>query len=140
MNQSHSPDLFIVDNSNGDRKVRSYLREWCDLSIAIEKEVLNKHLRPLQAGPGPATQFPTYAESFPPLTGQSIPALSASTSKNLPDSLKPRVDCVAFFSQLVLTSLPFVSTAGRGAVPSGTAPAFYSGRALLFVPIPVPIS
>lgn len=49
MNQSNSSDLFIVDNSNGDRKVRSYLREWCDLSIAIEKKVLNKHLRPLQA-------------------------------------------------------------------------------------------
>jgi hypothetical protein len=51
MKQSNSSDLFIVDNSNGDWKVRSYLREWCDLSIAIEKEVLNKHHRPLQAGP-----------------------------------------------------------------------------------------
>jgi superfamily II DNA or RNA helicase len=36
MNQSHSSDLFIVDNSNGDWKVRSYLREWCDLSSAID--------------------------------------------------------------------------------------------------------
>ncbi|PAZ01714.1 MAG: hypothetical protein CAK85_01785 [Spartobacteria bacterium AMD-G5] len=49
MNQSYSSDLFIVGNSNGDRKVRPYLREWCDLSSAIEKEVRNKHLRPLQA-------------------------------------------------------------------------------------------
>jgi superfamily II DNA or RNA helicase len=29
-------DLFIVDNSNGDWKVRSYLREWCELSSAID--------------------------------------------------------------------------------------------------------
>jgi hypothetical protein len=33
---SDSSDLFIVDNSNGDWKVRSYLREWCDLSSAID--------------------------------------------------------------------------------------------------------
>ena len=36
MNSNESSDLFIVDNSNGDWKVRSYLREWCDLSSAID--------------------------------------------------------------------------------------------------------
>jgi hypothetical protein len=36
MKQSNSSDLFIVDNSNGDWKVRSYLREWCDLSSSID--------------------------------------------------------------------------------------------------------
>ena len=29
-------DLFIVDNSDGDWKVRSYLADWCDLSSAID--------------------------------------------------------------------------------------------------------
>jgi superfamily II DNA or RNA helicase len=36
MKQNESSDLFIVDNSNGDWKVRSYLREWCELSSAID--------------------------------------------------------------------------------------------------------
>ncbi|MDP2825786.1 MAG: hypothetical protein Q8O52_24250 [Sulfuritalea sp.] len=29
-------DLFIVDNSDADWKVRSYLKDWCELSSAIE--------------------------------------------------------------------------------------------------------
>jgi hypothetical protein len=29
-------ELFIVDNSDADWKVRSYLSEWCDLSQAID--------------------------------------------------------------------------------------------------------
>ena len=29
-------DLFIVDNSDGDWKVHSYLADWCDLSSAID--------------------------------------------------------------------------------------------------------
>jgi hypothetical protein len=29
-------ELFIVDNSDADWKVRSYLSEWCDLSKAID--------------------------------------------------------------------------------------------------------
>ena len=29
-------ELFIVDNSDADWKVRSYLSEWCDLSNAID--------------------------------------------------------------------------------------------------------
>ena len=29
-------DLFIVDNSDADWKVRSYLADWCDLSKAID--------------------------------------------------------------------------------------------------------
>lgn len=29
-------ELFIVDNSDGDWKVRSYLRDWCELSRAID--------------------------------------------------------------------------------------------------------
>jgi len=36
MEQPAENDLFIVDNSNGEWKVRSYLREWCDLSSAID--------------------------------------------------------------------------------------------------------
>lgn len=36
MDASPDNDLFIVDNSNGEWKVRSYLREWCDLSSAID--------------------------------------------------------------------------------------------------------
>jgi len=35
MNQSAS-DLFIVDNSDADWKVRSYLKDWCELSSAID--------------------------------------------------------------------------------------------------------
>ena len=35
MNESAS-DLFIVDNSDADWKVRSYLRDWCELSKAID--------------------------------------------------------------------------------------------------------
>ena len=77
-----------------------------------------------KAGSGPATQFPTHA----------------TASKTAADFLKARLDCAAFFTQLFYTSLPFVSTAGRGAVPSGTAPAFSGGSALVSAPIPVPIS
>jgi hypothetical protein len=29
-------DLFIVDNSDGDWKVHSYLADWCELSSAID--------------------------------------------------------------------------------------------------------
>ena len=29
-------DLFIIDNSDSDWKVGSYLTEWCDLSKAID--------------------------------------------------------------------------------------------------------
>ncbi len=29
-------DLFIVDNSDADWKVRSYLKDWCELSSAID--------------------------------------------------------------------------------------------------------
>ncbi|MDP2786488.1 MAG: hypothetical protein Q8O79_00195 [Pseudomonadota bacterium] len=29
-------DLFIVDNSDADWKVRSYLKDWCELSRAID--------------------------------------------------------------------------------------------------------
>lgn len=32
----NASDLFIVDNSDGDWKVRSYLSDWCDLSKAID--------------------------------------------------------------------------------------------------------
>lgn len=35
MNKSAS-DLFIVDNSDADWKVRSYLKDWCELSSAID--------------------------------------------------------------------------------------------------------
>lgn len=35
MNRSAS-ELFIVDNSETDWKVRSYLWEWCELSRAID--------------------------------------------------------------------------------------------------------
>ncbi len=35
MSQSAS-ELFIVDNSDSDWKVRSYLSDWCDLSSAID--------------------------------------------------------------------------------------------------------
>jgi superfamily II DNA or RNA helicase/HKD family nuclease len=35
MNKSTS-DLFIVDNSDKDWKVRSYLKEWCEISSAID--------------------------------------------------------------------------------------------------------
>ncbi|MDP2785524.1 MAG: hypothetical protein Q8O38_13165 [Sulfurimicrobium sp.] len=35
MNQSAS-DLFIVDNSDADWKVRSYLKDWCELSSAMD--------------------------------------------------------------------------------------------------------
>ena len=33
--KENSAGLFIVDNSDSDWKVRSYLREWCELSTAI---------------------------------------------------------------------------------------------------------
>lgn len=37
MNDTSSPgSLFIVDNSDNDWKVRSYLREWCELSKAMD--------------------------------------------------------------------------------------------------------
>ena len=87
-------------------------------------------IRPFQkqTGPRPATQPPTHADSFPFQSEQSIPSLPASASKIPPESLKPVVDCHVFFEQPLDTSLPFVSTAGRGAVPSGTAPAFYGGN------------
>src|ERR1035437_6840931 len=32
----NASELFIVDNSDGDWKVRSYLSDWCDLSKAID--------------------------------------------------------------------------------------------------------
>ncbi len=32
----NASDLFIVDNSDGDWKVRSYLSDWCELSKAID--------------------------------------------------------------------------------------------------------
>ena len=35
MNKSAS-DLFIVDNSDADWKVRSYLKDWCERSKAID--------------------------------------------------------------------------------------------------------
>jgi hypothetical protein len=41
--------------------------------------------------------------------------------------MKARVDGAPFLIQPSATSLPFVSTAGRGAVPSGAAPAFFRG-------------
>jgi hypothetical protein len=35
---SKSPsELFIVDNSDSDWKVRSYLSDWCELSKAIDR-------------------------------------------------------------------------------------------------------
>jgi superfamily II DNA or RNA helicase len=34
--RNSASDLFIVDNSDSDWKVRSYLAEWCDLSQAID--------------------------------------------------------------------------------------------------------
>lgn len=34
--KDRSAGLFIVDNSDSDWKVRSYLREWCELSKAID--------------------------------------------------------------------------------------------------------
>ena len=35
MLESSGSDLFIVDNSDGDWKVRSYLADWCDLSSSL---------------------------------------------------------------------------------------------------------
>ena len=32
----NASDLFIVDNSDGDWKVRSYLSDWCELSKAMD--------------------------------------------------------------------------------------------------------
>lgn len=34
--QTSASELFIVDNSDADWKVRSYLSEWCELSKAID--------------------------------------------------------------------------------------------------------
>ena len=41
--------------------------------------------------------------------------------------MKAKVDGAPFLIHFSTTSLPFVSTAGREAVPSGTAPAFFRG-------------
>ncbi len=41
--------------------------------------------------------------------------------------MKARVDGAPFLIQTLVKSLPFVSTAGRGAVPSGAAPALFRG-------------
>lgn len=32
---TNASDLFIVDNSDADWKVRSYLKDWCELSRTI---------------------------------------------------------------------------------------------------------
>jgi transposase InsO family protein len=34
--KKNASELFIVDNIDGDWKVRSYLSDWCDLSKAID--------------------------------------------------------------------------------------------------------
>jgi hypothetical protein len=34
--QKSASDLFIVDNGDADWKVRSYLKDWCELSSAID--------------------------------------------------------------------------------------------------------
>ncbi len=36
MGVTSGSDLFIVDNSDGDWKVHSYLSDWCELSSAID--------------------------------------------------------------------------------------------------------
>ena len=33
---TNASELFIVDNSDSDWKVRSYLSDWCELSRAID--------------------------------------------------------------------------------------------------------
>ena len=33
---TNASELFIVDNSDSDWKVRSYLKDWCELSRAID--------------------------------------------------------------------------------------------------------
>ena len=43
-------DLFIVDNSDADWKVRSYLKDWCELSKAIDIATGHFEIRALLHG------------------------------------------------------------------------------------------
>ena len=41
-------DLFIVDNSDADWKVRNYLTEWCGLAKTIDIAAGDRTARPLE--------------------------------------------------------------------------------------------
>ncbi len=163
MDSSSDNDLFIVDNSNGEWKVRSYLREWCDLSSAIDiatgyfeigallaledrwkqvdkirilmgdevslrtkrafESALQALLERLDQSLESEKKKNDFLEGVPAIVEALVAKLRAADF-----FMKAPIDGAAFLNQFPITSLPFVSTAGRGAVPSGTAPAFFRGR------------
>jgi hypothetical protein len=79
--------------------------------------------------PGPAKQFPAHETNFSNPLEWSMPTPQALIAKLRAADffMKAPVDGAAFLNHFYITSLPFVSTAGRGAAPSGAALAFFRG-------------
>jgi hypothetical protein len=79
--------------------------------------------------PGPATQFPAHGINFSNPLKSSMPTPRALVAEFRAADffMKAPFDGAAFLNHFYITSLPFVSTAGRGAAPSGAALAFFRG-------------
>lgn len=45
-------DLFIVDNSDSDWKVKNYLHEWTEIRGIVEKHIKNSYFKKVQAPVG----------------------------------------------------------------------------------------
>ena len=91
-------DLFIVDNSDSDWKVRSYLKDWCELSSAIdiatgyfeigalltleEKWQAVDHLRILMGDEVPLRTKRAFAQSLKKITERLDSSLENEKSQN----------------------------------------------------------
>ena len=102
--------LFIEDNSDENWKGLCYLADWTEIADAFD--VANRFFE-IGAGAGQREARPQVLDGNQPMKHFTHRAISGRLTPT-------RRGAYSLF-----TSLPTVSTAGRGAVPSGAAPAFF---------------